>query len=72
MFFPATFARSIVAQNVGTVESHVADYQRIIDNLQVVKVWACVQWKDSSVMLCSRSSGTEGQETDPCLSLSPH
>ena len=24
-----------VVQNVGTVESHVADYQRIIDNLQV-------------------------------------
>jgi hypothetical protein len=24
-----------VVQNVGTVESHIADYQRIIDNLQV-------------------------------------
>ena len=30
-----------VVQNVGTVESHVADYQRIIDNLQVC-VFVCL------------------------------
>lgn len=28
-----------VVQNVGTVESHLADYQRIIDNLQVTVGW---------------------------------